>query len=50
MQFTRVAVPLTLALAASSCSSPGPLLGADPKPARLWLRRHAAALHRIARI
>jgi predicted metal-dependent hydrolase len=26
------------------------LLGADPKPARLWLRRHGAALHRIARI
>jgi predicted metal-dependent hydrolase len=26
------------------------LLGADPKPARLWLRRHGASLHRIARI
>jgi predicted metal-dependent hydrolase len=26
------------------------LLGDDPKPARLWLRRHGAALHRIARI
>ena len=26
------------------------LLGADPKPARLWLRRHGPALHRIARI
>ena len=26
------------------------LLGTDPKPARLWLRRHGAALHRIARI
>jgi predicted metal-dependent hydrolase len=26
------------------------LLGVDPKPARLWLRRHGAALHRIARI
>jgi hypothetical protein len=26
------------------------LLGADPKPACLWLRRHGAALHRIARI
>jgi predicted metal-dependent hydrolase len=26
------------------------LLGADPKPARLWLRRRGAALHRIARI
>ncbi|MEA3003412.1 MAG: hypothetical protein QOH81_2200 [Sphingomonadales bacterium] len=24
------------------------LLGADPKPARLWLRRHGASLHRIA--
>jgi predicted metal-dependent hydrolase len=24
------------------------LLGADPKPARLWLRRHGAGLHRIA--
>jgi predicted metal-dependent hydrolase len=24
------------------------LLGADPRPARLWLRRHGAALHRIA--
>ena len=23
------------------------LLGADPKPARLWLRREGAALHRI---
>ncbi len=26
------------------------LLGADPQPARLWLRRHGASLHRIARI
>ena len=26
------------------------LLGADPKPARLWLRRHGPSLHRIARI
>jgi hypothetical protein len=26
------------------------LLGADPRPARLWLRRHGASLHRIARI
>jgi predicted metal-dependent hydrolase len=26
------------------------LLGADPKPARLWLRRHGASIHRIARI
>ena len=26
------------------------LLGADPKPARLWLRRHGAALHRIAAV
>ncbi|MDB5694408.1 MAG: family peptidase [Alphaproteobacteria bacterium] len=26
------------------------LLGADPKPARLWLRRHGASLHRIARL
>ena len=26
------------------------LLGADPKPARLWLRRHGPGLHRIARI
>jgi predicted metal-dependent hydrolase len=26
------------------------LLGVDPKPARLWLRRHGASLHRIARI
>jgi predicted metal-dependent hydrolase len=26
------------------------LLGADPKPARLWLRRHGASLHRIAGI
>ncbi|HEY1606154.1 MAG TPA: SprT family zinc-dependent metalloprotease [Allosphingosinicella sp.] len=26
------------------------LLGADPRPARLWLRRHGAALHAIARI
>ena len=25
------------------------ILGADPKPARLWLRRHGASLHRIAR-
>ena len=25
------------------------LLGADPKPARLWLRREGAALHRIGR-
>ena len=25
------------------------LYGADPKPAREWLRRHGAALHRIAR-
>lgn len=25
------------------------LLGADPKPARLWLRRRGAALHRIGR-
>ncbi len=25
------------------------LLGADPKPARLWLRSHGAALHRVAR-
>jgi hypothetical protein len=25
------------------------LLGRDPKPARLWLRRHGPALHRIAR-
>jgi predicted metal-dependent hydrolase len=24
------------------------LYGADPKPARLWLRRHGAGLHRIA--
>ena len=24
------------------------LLGVDPKPARLWLRRHGAGLHRIA--
>ena len=24
------------------------ILGADPKPARLWLRRHGAGLHRIA--
>jgi hypothetical protein len=24
------------------------LLGADPKPARLWLRRHGPSLHRIA--
>jgi predicted metal-dependent hydrolase len=26
------------------------LLGADPKPARLWLRRHGPSLHTIARI
>lgn len=26
------------------------LLGADPKTARLWLRRHGAALHAIARL
>ena len=26
------------------------LLGVDPKPARLWLRRHGPSLHRIARI
>jgi predicted metal-dependent hydrolase len=26
------------------------LLGADPKPARLWLRRQGPSLHRIARI
>lgn len=26
------------------------LLGADPKPARLWLRRHGPALHRIAAV
>jgi predicted metal-dependent hydrolase len=25
------------------------LLGADPKPARLWLRQHGAELHRIGR-
>lgn len=25
------------------------LLGADPKPARLWLKQHGAALHRIGR-
>jgi hypothetical protein len=25
------------------------LLGADPKPARLWLRRHGPSLHRIGR-
>ena len=25
------------------------LLGADPKPARLWLRREGAALHRVGR-
>jgi predicted metal-dependent hydrolase len=25
------------------------LLGADPRPARLWLRRHGATLHRIGR-
>ena len=25
------------------------LLGADPKPARLWLRRRGASLHRVAR-
>lgn len=25
----------------------GELLGVDPKPARLWLRRHGASLHRI---
>lgn len=25
------------------------LLGADPRPARLWLRRHGALLHRIGR-
>jgi predicted metal-dependent hydrolase len=24
------------------------LLGADPKPARLWLRRHGSGLHRLA--
>ena len=26
------------------------LLGADPKPARLWLRREGAAVHRIGRL
>ena len=26
------------------------LLGADPKPARLWLKREGAALHRIGRL
>jgi predicted metal-dependent hydrolase len=26
------------------------LLGADPKPARDWLRRHGAGLHRIGRL
>jgi hypothetical protein len=25
------------------------LLGADPKPARLWLRRHGPSLHRVGR-
>jgi hypothetical protein len=25
------------------------LLGSDPKPARLWLRRHGALLHRVGR-
>lgn len=25
------------------------LLGEDPKPARVWLRRHGAALHRVGR-